>query len=94
MLPQFVKAYRTVYTALGMTPAAVTAKHVLEILTRMNNRMSRVRARRVKFNVRPHVTISKKKILKLSEQNYTDEILIIVSVIRRRPQPVYELEDL
>ena len=44
-----------------MAPAAVTDKHVLEILTRMNGRRSRVDVRRVKFNVGQHVRISKEK---------------------------------
>ena len=77
MLQQFVKAYNnTVHTAHGMAPAAVTAKHELEIWTRMNNRRSRVRVGRVQFNVGQHVRISKEKIkfANVSEQNYTDEI--------------------
>ena len=50
VLQQFVKAYNIVHSALGMVPAALTGKHVLEILTRMNDRRSRVRVVRVKFN--------------------------------------------
>ena len=43
MLQQFVRAYnKTVHTALGMAPAAVTDKHVLEIygLVRMKIRLA------------------------------------------------------
>ena len=62
MLQQFVKAYNnTVHTAHGMAPAAVTGKHVLEIWTRMNARKSRVRVGKVKFDVRQHARMSKKK---------------------------------
>jgi len=96
-LQQFVKAYNnTVYTAHGMTPAAVTDKHVLEIWTRMNARKSRVRVGKVKFDVGQHARISKEKMkfAKGSEQNYTDETFRIVKVIGRTPRPVYEFEDL
>ena len=37
VLQQFVKAYNTVDTQIGMPLAAVTGKHILEILTRMKN---------------------------------------------------------
>ena len=54
-----------------------------------------MRVGRVKLNVGEHVRIRKEKmkIAKGSEQNYTDEIFRIVKVIRRKPLPVYELED-
>jgi len=97
VLQQFVKAHNnTVHTAHGMALAAVTDKRVLEILSRMNDRRSRVRVGKVKFNVRQHVRISKEKIkfAKGSEQNYAEEIFRIVRVIRRTHRPVYELEDL
>ena len=62
VLQQFVRAYNnTVHTALGMAPAAVTDKHVLEIWTRMSETRSRVHLGRVKFKVRQHVRISKEK---------------------------------
>ena len=93
VLQQFVKAYNTVRTAHGMAPAAVTDKHVLDIWIRMR---SRVRVAKVKFFVGQHFRISKEKIkfAKLSEQDYTDEIFGIVTVIRRTPRPAYELQDL
>ena len=62
MLQLFVKAYNnTIQTALEMVPAVVTDKHLLEIWTRMNDRRSRVRVGRVKFEVGQHVRISKEK---------------------------------
>ena len=51
VLQQFVNAYNTVHTSLGMAPAAVTGKHVLDLWIRMNDRSSRMRVRIVKFNV-------------------------------------------
>ena len=55
----------------------------------MNDRRSRLRIGRVKFNVGQHVRISKEKIkfAKVSEQNYTNEIIRTVKVIRRTPGP-------
>jgi dTDP-glucose pyrophosphorylase len=43
-----------------------------------------------------HVLISKKKMkfAEVGEQNYTMEVFRIIKVIRRKPRPVYELEDL
>ena len=71
VLQQFVKAYNnTVHTALGVAPAAVTNKHVLEIWTRMNDR-SRVRVGKVKFNVVQFVRISKEKMKFPRGQNIT-----------------------
>ena len=62
MLQQFVKAYNsTVHTWHGMAPTAVTAKPLLEIWTRLNDRRSRVRVGSVKFNVVQNARISKEK---------------------------------
>ena len=96
VLKQFIKEYHMVHTVHGKAPAAVTAKQVLEICTRMNDRRSRVGVGSVKFNVVQNVRMSTDKIkfAKGSEQNYTDEIFRIVKVIPRTPRPVYELEDL
>ena len=79
-----------------MADAAGTIKHILEIWTRMNDRRSRVRVGKFKFNVGQHDRISKEKMkfAKVSKQNYTVEIFRIIKVIRRTPRPVYELEDL
>ena len=96
MLQQFVKAYNTVYSAHGMAPAAVPDKKVLEIWTRMNDRRSRLRVGKVKFNIGQLVRISIEK-LKFaigSEKKYTDELFRILKFFRRTPPPVYELEDL
>ena len=62
VLQQFVKAYKAVNSALGMAPAVVTDKHILEIWTRLNDMRSRVPVGRDKFNVGQLVKISKEKI--------------------------------
>jgi hypothetical protein len=49
-----------------------------------------------RYRLGQHVRISKDKIkfAKGGEQNYTTEVFRIIKVIRRKPRPVYELEDL
>jgi hypothetical protein len=88
VLLQLVKAYNdTVQSSIGIGPSAVTDRHVLEIWTRMNRKLSRARVGRVRFRVGQHVIISqeKMKFAKGSEQNYTDEIFKIAKVINRKP---------
>jgi hypothetical protein len=43
-----------------------------------------------------HVRISKEemKFAKGGEQNYTTEVFQLINVIRRKPRPMYDLEDL
>ena len=62
-----------------MAPAAVTAKQVFEIWTRMNKKGPRVRLGKVKFrgqNIR--IIKGKMKFDKGSEQNYTDKIFKLI----------------
>ena len=96
VLQQFVKAYNnTVHTALGMAPAAVTDKHVLEICTRMNGRWSRCLWENINSMCDSMLESVKKKVkfAKGLKQNYTVETFRIVKDIRRN-RPVYELDDL
>ena len=78
VLQLFVGVYNdTVPTALGMFPAVVTDKHVLEIGTRMNRKRSRFsRVAKLGFAVGQHVSFSREKMrfAKGSEVTYTDEI--------------------
>jgi len=62
----------------------------------MNEKRGRIPIAEPKFRVGQHVRISKQKMkfAKGGEQNYTTEMFGIIMVIRRAPQPVYELEDL
>ena len=50
---------------------------------------------KVKFSVGQHVRIRKEKmkIAKGGEQTFSTEIFRITKVIKRRPRPVYELDD-
>ena len=60
------------------------------------SRKQRVRYTTAKFRVGQHVLIIKVKMkfAKAAEHNFSTEIFRIVKVIHRRPQVVYELEDL
>jgi len=55
VLQQFVTSYNdTVHTAICIGQAPVTVRHVLEMCTPMNDKRSRVRVVRVKFQVGQH----------------------------------------
>jgi len=97
VLPIFVKAYNyTVHSATGMAPSRVTDSDVLAIWKRMEARSRRIRVAKAEFRVGQHVRISREKMkfAKSAEQNFSTEIFRIAEVIERRPQPLYELEDL
>jgi hypothetical protein len=76
-----------------MAPARFGESDILKIW-RMNNTKTRVV--KPKYSVGQYVSISKEKMrfAKGAEQNYSTEIFHITKVIRRRPRPVYELQDL
>ena len=95
VLEKFVDAYNnTVHRTTGMAPAKVGDSDVLKIWRRMNNIKTRVV--KPKYSVGQHVRISKEKMhfAKGAEQNYSTEIFRVTKVIKRRPRPVYELQDL
>lgn len=97
VLQLFVSAYnKTVHSTTGMAPAKVTDRDVLKIWKRMREKQGRVKPRPVKFRVGQTVRIGKEKMkfAKGFEQNYSTEVFKIVKVVKRSPQPVYELEDL
>jgi hypothetical protein len=77
-----------------MAPAKVGDSDILKIWRRMNNIKTRVV--KPKYSVGQYVRISKEKMrfAKGSEQNYSTELFRVTKVIRRRPRPVYELQDL
>ena len=80
-----------------MAPSPVTDSDVPAIWKRMEaKRLQRVRMARFKISVGQHVRISKEYIrfAKDADQNFSTEIFRIVKVIKRRPRPVYELEDM
>jgi hypothetical protein len=60
--------------------------------------MNNIKTRDVmpKYSVAQHVRIRKEKMhfAKGAEQNYSREMFPITNVIKRRPRPVYELQDL
>jgi hypothetical protein len=77
-----------------MAPAKVGDSDILKIWKRLNNIKTRVV--QPKYSVGQYVRISKEKMrfAKGGEQNYSMEIFRVTKVIRRRPRPVYELQDL
>jgi hypothetical protein len=96
VLPKFVTAYSaTFHSTTGIAPAEVRDSNVLDIWRRMNKKRHDDKITKAKFGVDQHVRISKEKMrfAKGAEQKYSTEIFRI-SVIKRRPRPVYELHDL
>jgi hypothetical protein len=85
----------TVHNAIGMAPTRVSDKNILAIWQRLQTQASRVHSVKVKYCVGQLVWIRKEKakFAKCGEQNYTTEVFRIIKLIRRSPQPVYELED-
>jgi hypothetical protein len=77
-----------------MAPAKVGDSNILEIWRRVNNIKTRVV--KTKFSVGRHVRISREnmRFAKAAEQKFSTELFRVTRVIKRRPWPVYELEDL
>jgi hypothetical protein len=79
-----------------MPPVRVGEKDVLKIFLRAKQKQDRLPTTKPKFIVGHNVRFSKQKMnfAKASEQIFSTEIFKIITVIRRNPRPVYELEDL
>ena len=95
VLQDFITAYNnTVHSTTGIAPANVNETNVLDVWRRMNSRQYKPKP--VRFTVGQTVRISKEKMkfAKGFEQSYSTEVFKITKVIRRSPQPVYEIEDL
>ena len=97
VLQKFAVAYnKTVHSTTGMAPVEINDSNVLDIWNRMEERRRRIRTVAPKYKVGQHVRISKEKFRfsKGAEPNFSEEVFIITKVIKRRPRPVYELQDL
>jgi len=95
VLPKFVRAYNyTDQLKTGMAPSRVTESGVPALWKRVSSR--RIRVAKVKFSVGYHVRISKenRNFANSGVQTFSTEIFRFTKVIEKRPQPVYEIEDL
>ena len=95
VLQDFLTAYNnTVHSTTGKAPSKINETNVLEVWRRMNSH--RQKQKPVRFSVGQTVRISKEKMkfAKGFEQSYSTEVFKICKVIRRVPQPLYEIEDL
>lgn len=96
VLDKFLRAYNnTVHRSMGMAPSQVNAGNVLQVWRRLSERWQRG-VRPVRFHVGQTVRISKEKMkfAKGFDKNYSTEVFRVARVIRKYPQPVYELVDL
>ena len=86
----------SVHSTLGMPPSKVNPSNIYSVWKRMNSLWTRIPKGNVKYKVGDLVRITKEKVkfAKGYEQNFSTEIFQVVKVIRRVPQPVYELSDL
>ena len=95
VLQKFLTAYNnTIHSSMGMAPSKINETNVLSVWQRLNSKQ--VKQKPVKFKVGQTVRISKEKMrfAKGFEQNYSTEVFKIAKVIRKSPQPVYEIVDL
>jgi transposase InsO family protein len=84
------------HSAIGMAPSKVNPSNIYSVWQQIKARRSKIPRGVVKFKVGDHVRITKEKVkfAKGYEQTFSTEIFRVVKVIRRTPQPVYELSDL
>jgi len=81
---------------IGTPPSKVNSSDIYTVWQRINSLWCKIPHGRVKFKVGDLVRITKERVkfAKGYEQTFSTEIFRVVKVIRRVPQPVYELSDL
>ena len=79
-----------------MAPSKVNPSNIYSVWQRMNTLRSKIPQGHVKFKAGDLVRITEEKLnfAKGYEQTFSTEILRVVKVIQRMPQPVYELSDM
>lgn len=98
VLDALVSSYNhAIHSTLGMPPERVHPENILQVWNRLKqNRERRQKIKKVKFQIGDIVRISKEKMYfaKGYERNFTRELFKINRVIRKVPEPVYEIVDL
>lgn len=97
VLEKLVASYNnTVHTTIGLPPSKVNPTNIYSVWQRLNSARSKIPQGRVKFKVGDLVRITKEKLkfAKGYEKTFSTEIFQILKVIKRMPQPVYELSDM
>jgi len=86
----------SVHSTIGIPPSKVKSSNIYSVEQRINSLWGKIPEGRVKFKVGDLVRITKEKVkfAKGYEQTFSTEIFRVVKVIRRVPQPVFELSDL
>jgi len=79
-----------------MQPSKVNASNIYSVWRKLNSLWAKIPHGRVKFKVGDLVRITKQKVkfAKGYEQTFSTEIIRVVKVIPRVPQPIYQLSDL
>ena len=86
----------SVHSTIGMPPSKVNPSKFYIVWKRMNSLWIKIPQGSIKYKVGDLVRITKEKVKfeKVYEQNFSTEIFQVFMVIRRVPQPVYEMSDL
>jgi len=86
----------SIHSTIRMPPSKFNTSHIYSVLQRMNSLWAKIPQGSVKFKMGVLVRITKEKVKFAQgyEQTFSTEIFRIAKVIRRVPQPVYELRDL
>lgn len=96
-LDKLLEGYNnSVHSTIGIPPSMVNPSNIYAVWKKINRNSTVTSQGQVKFRVGDFVRITKEKLkfAKGYEQTYSTEIFRVVKVIRRIPQPVYEVEDL
>ena len=86
----------SVHSTIGMPPSKVDPSNIYSVWKRMNNLWAKIPEGCVKYKVGDLVRIPKEKVKFATwyERKFSTDIFRVVKVIRRVPQPVYEMSDL
>jgi transposase InsO family protein len=96
-LDKLVTAYNnSIHSTIGMAPSKVSPDNIYAVWERTKSLRSKIPRGQVKFSTGDLVRITKEKLkfAKGYEQTFSTEIFRVAKVIKRMPQPVYELTDL
>jgi len=86
----------SVHSSIAMAPSKVSPSNIYSVWQNVNSLRAKISHGRVKFKVGDLVRITKQKVAfaKGYEQTFSTEIIKVVKVFTRVPQPVYKLSDL
>ena len=96
VINNLLTSYNSVHSTIAIAQSKVSPSNIYSVWQNVNSLRAKIPHGRVKFKVGDLVRITKQKVAfaKGYEQTFSTEILKVVKVITRVPQPVNELSDL